>query len=49
MAHSSLPSQSEAFRKPVPAKIVPDYYQVIKFPMDLQTMREVSGVEIVMM
>ena len=36
-------SQSEAFRKPVPAKIVPDYYNVIKFPMDLQTVKEVSG------
>lgn len=33
--------QSEAFRKPVPAKVVPDYYNVIKFPMDLQTMKEV--------
>ena len=36
-----LPSQSDAFRKPVQAKVVPDYYNVIKFPMDLQTVREV--------
>eukprot|EP00731_Ephydatia_muelleri_P031270 Em0022g784a len=29
-----------AFLKPVQAKIVPDYYNVIKFPMDLQTVRD---------
>lgn len=33
--------QSYHFRKPVQAKVVPDYYAVIKFPMDLQTMKEV--------
>ncbi|CAI8041551.1 Transcription initiation factor TFIID subunit 1 [Geodia barretti] len=36
----SATHESEAFRKPVPAKVVPDYYNVIKFPMDLQTMKE---------
>lgn len=34
--------QSYHFRKPVQAKVVPDYYAVIKFPMDLQTMKEVK-------
>lgn len=34
--------QAWAFLKPVQAKIVPDYYNVIKFPMDLQTVRDVS-------
>ncbi|XP_064405397.1 uncharacterized protein LOC135350513 isoform X3 [Halichondria panicea] len=32
--------ESYHFRKPVQPKIVPDYYNVIKFPMDLQTMRD---------
>lgn len=34
--------QAWAFLKPVQAKIVPDYYNVIKFPMDLQTVRDVG-------
>lgn len=38
----SLFLQSFHFRKPVNSKLVPDYYNVIKFPMDLQTMKEVS-------
>ena len=44
-----LPPQSEAFRKPVPSKVVPDYYNVIKFPMDLQTMKEVRVQHDIMM
>lgn len=45
VSSSTVLPQSEAFRKPVPAKIVPDYYNVIKFPMDLQTMKEVSNLD----
>lgn len=33
--------QTQPFLFPVSAKEVPDYYRVIKTPMDLQTMREV--------
>ena len=39
--HIFSSSQSYHFRKPVQAKLVPDYYNVIKFPMDLQTMKDV--------
>ena len=35
--------QAWAFCKPVSAKTVPDYHRLIKFPMDLQTMKEVTG------
>ena len=31
------------FCKPVSSKTVPDYYNLIKFPMDLQTMKEVCN------
>ena len=33
--------QAAHFQKPVSAKQVPDYYTIIKFPMDLQTIKEV--------
>ena len=36
----SLPEAAH-FQKPVSAKLVPDYYTIIKFPMDLQTIKEV--------
>jgi len=34
-------SQTWPFHHPVSAKSVPDYYNIVKIPMDLQTMREV--------
>ena len=37
-----LPFQSWPFHAPVSSKIVPDYYNFVKNPMDLQTIREVS-------
>lgn len=33
--------QTWPFHHPVSAKTVPDYYKIVKIPMDLQTMREV--------
>jgi transcription initiation factor TFIID subunit 1 len=32
--------ESSAFQKPVSVKTVPDYYSFIRFPMDLQTIKE---------
>lgn len=41
--------ESAAFRKPVQPKLVPDYYNVIRFPMDIQTMREVGNTHYIIM
>ena len=36
--------QSWAFHAPVSAKLVPDYYNIVKNAMDLQTIKEVSKI-----
>lgn len=40
-SYRSIVPQATHFQKPVSAKHVPDYYTIIKFPMDLQTIKEV--------
>lgn len=37
--------QTHPFLQPVSAKDVPDYFKIVKEPMDLQTIREVSDLQ----